>query len=82
MAETRLREHCLDTPARFYTFNPICCTLGLTANALAKAIGVPPNRSRHSEMKRSQGTRRSGLVTFFKTTVEFWMNLQNDLRLA
>jgi len=20
MAETRLREHCLDTPARFYTF--------------------------------------------------------------
>ena len=21
MAETRLREHCLDTPASFYTFN-------------------------------------------------------------
>ena len=47
--------------------------LRLTANALAKAIGVPPNR-----------ITAIRLGTFFKTSAEFWMNLQMtyDLRNA
>ena len=45
--------------------------LGLTANLLVKAIGVPPNR-----------ITAIRLGTFFKTSAEFWMNLQMtyDLR--
>jgi antitoxin HigA-1 len=39
--------------------------LGLTANAHAKAIGVPPNR-----------ITAVRLGTLFKTPAEFWMNLQ------
>ena len=45
--------------------------LGMNANALAKALGLPPNRITAIRLK-----------TFFKTTAEFWMNLQMtyDLR--
>jgi antitoxin HigA-1 len=39
--------------------------IGLTANALAKAVGVPPNRITVIR-----------LGTFFKTSAEFWMNLR------
>jgi addiction module HigA family antidote len=50
--------------------------LGLTANALAKAIGVPANRI--------TGDTAIRLGTFFKTSPEFWMNLEMtyDLRNA
>ena len=60
--------------------------LGLTANALAKAIGVPPNRI--TAILKTQrgvpGDTASRLLTFFKTSAEFWMNLQMtyDLRNA
>jgi addiction module HigA family antidote len=60
--------------------------LGLTANALAKAIGVPPNRITAilKDERGITGDRAIRLGTFFKTTAEFWMNLQMtyDLRNA
>jgi len=60
--------------------------LGLTANALAKAIGVPPNRIT-AILKNERGITGDTairLATFFKTSPEFWMNLQMtyDLRNA
>lgn len=57
--------------------------LGLTANALAKAIGVPPNRIT-AIPKDATGDTAIRLETFFKTWAEFWMNLQMtyDLRNA
>lgn len=60
--------------------------LGLPANALAKAIGVPPNRIT-AILKGPRGITggtASRLGTFFKTSAEFWMNLQMtyDLRIA
>ena len=60
--------------------------LGMTANALAKAIGVPPNRiTRILKGERGiTGDTAIRLGTFFKTSAEFWMNLQMtyDLRNA
>ena len=60
--------------------------LGLTANALAKAIGVPPNRITAilKEEREITGDTPIRLGTFFKTSAEFWMNLQTsyDLRNA
>ena len=60
--------------------------MGLTANALAKAIGVPPNRiTAILEGERGvTGDTAIRLGTFFDTTAEFWMNLQGSyaLRLA
>ena len=60
--------------------------LGLTANALAKAIGVPPNRITAilKDERRITGDTAIRLGTFFKTSAEFWMNLQMtyDLRNA
>ena len=52
--------------------------LGLAANALAKAIGVPPNRitAYLKDEKRITGDTAIRLGTFFKTSAEFWMNLQ------
>ena len=60
--------------------------LGLTANALAKAIGVPANRIT-AILKGERGITGATalrLGTFFKTSAEFWMNLQMtyDLRKA
>jgi antitoxin HigA-1 len=61
-------------------------TAGLTANALAKAIGVPPNRIT-AILKNERGITGDTAIrlgTFFKTSAEFWMNLQMtyDLRNA
>jgi addiction module HigA family antidote len=60
--------------------------LGLTANALAKAIGVPPNRITAilKDERGITGDTAIRLGTFFKTSPEFWMNLQMtyDLRNA
>ncbi|HXV49407.1 MAG TPA: HigA family addiction module antitoxin [Candidatus Binatia bacterium] len=60
--------------------------LGLTANALAKAIEVPPNRiTAIPKAERGvTGDTAIRLGTFFKTSAEFWMNLQmtHDLRNA
>ncbi|HEX2929404.1 MAG TPA: HigA family addiction module antitoxin [Candidatus Binatia bacterium] len=60
--------------------------LNLTANALAKAIGVPPNRIT-AILKNERGITGDTAIrlgTFFKTSAEFWMNLQMtyDLRNA
>ena len=60
--------------------------LGMTANALAKAIGVPPNRIT-GILKGERGITGDTAIrlgTFFKTSAEFWMNLQMtyDLRNA
>jgi antitoxin HigA-1 len=60
--------------------------LGLTANALAKAIGVPANRITVilKDQRGITGDTAIRLGTFFKTSAEFWMNLQMiyDLRTA
>ena len=60
--------------------------LGLTANALAKAIGVPANRITAilKDQRGITGDTAIRLGTFFKTSAEFWMNLQMtyDLRIA
>ena len=52
--------------------------LGLTANALAKAIGVPANRITAilKDQRGITGETAIRLGTFFKTSAEFWMNLQ------
>ena len=60
--------------------------LGLTANALAKAIEVPANRIT-AILKGERGITGDTalrLGTFFRTSAEFWMNLQMtyDLRKA
>ena len=60
--------------------------LGLTANALANAIGGPPNRIT-AILKGERGITGDTAIrlgTFFKTSAEFWMNLQMtyDLRTA
>jgi addiction module HigA family antidote len=60
--------------------------LSMTANALAKAIGVRPNRIT-AILKGERGITGDTAIrlgTFFKTTAEFWMNLQMtyDLRNA
>jgi antitoxin HigA-1 len=60
--------------------------LGLTANALAKAIGVPANRITAilRDKRGITGDTAIRLGTFFKMSPEFWMNLQMtyDLRNA
>jgi addiction module HigA family antidote len=60
--------------------------LGLTANVLAKAIGVPPDRITAivKDERGITGDTALRLGTFFKTSAEFCMNLQmtHDLRNA
>ena len=60
--------------------------LSMTANALAKAIGVPLNRIMAilKGQRGIMGDTAIRLGTFFKTSAEFWMNLQMtyDLRNA
>ena len=60
--------------------------LGMTANALAKAIRVPPNRITAilKEERGITGDTALRLATFFKISAEFWMKLQMtyDLRKA
>jgi antitoxin HigA-1 len=59
---------------------------GLTANALAKAIGVPANRIT-AILKAQRGVTGDTalrLAAFFGTTADLWLNLQKtyELRLA
>jgi len=58
----------------------------MTANALAKAIGVPPNRITAilKDERGITGDTAIRLGTFFKTSAELWMKLQMtyDLRNA
>jgi addiction module HigA family antidote len=60
--------------------------LGINANTLAGAIGVPPNRVGqilHGQRAITADTALR-LARAFRTTPEFWLNLQAayDLRLA
>ena len=52
--------------------------LGLTANALAKAIGVPANRITAilNDQRGITGDTAVRLSAYFNTSAEFWMNLQ------
>lgn len=54
--------------------------LGLSANALAKYLGVPPNRiSLIASRKRGISADTAILLSMaLGTTAEFWMNLQKD----
>jgi antitoxin HigA-1 len=59
---------------------------GLTANALAKAIGVPANRITAilNGQRGITGDTALRLAAFFGTTPDLWLNLQKayELRLA
>lgn len=61
-------------------------TLGVSPTELARQIKVPPNRiSQIINGKRAiSGDTALRLAHWFKTTPEFWLNLQNahDIRLA
>ena len=52
--------------------------LGLSANALARALGVPANRITAilNEQRSITGDTALRLAKYFGTTPEFWMNLQ------
>jgi addiction module HigA family antidote len=56
----------------------------LSANALARELGVPPNRI-SSIINGSRGLTADTahrLARYFKTTPEFWMDLKNNYELA
>lgn len=60
--------------------------LGLSANALSKALAVPPNQIT-AILKEQQGITADTalrLSRYFGTTPQFWLNLQQsyELRLA
>lgn len=52
--------------------------LNLSANTLAKALGVPANRITAilNEQRSITGDTALRLAKYFSTTPEFWMNLQ------
>ncbi|BAO44419.1 HigA family addiction module antitoxin [Thiolapillus brandeum] len=54
--------------------------LGLSANALARALHVPPNRiSIILQGKRAISADTAlRLARYFETSAEFWLNLQTD----
>jgi len=54
--------------------------LGLSANALAKALKVPANRITAilNEQRSITGDTALRLARYFGTTPEFWMNLQTS----
>ena len=60
--------------------------LGLSANALAKALGVPANRITAilKGQRRITADTALRLSRYFGTTPQLWQNLQNafDLRVA
>lgn len=58
--------------------------LGLSATALARRIGVPPNRVSEIAAGRRAVTGDTALrlAAAFGTTAEFWMNLQKAYELA
>jgi len=56
----------------------------LSANALARELGVPPNRI-SSIINGSRGLTADTalrLARYFKTTPEYWMDLRNNYELA
>ena len=56
----------------------------LSANALARELGVPPNRI-SSIVNGSRGLTADTalrLARYFKTTPEYWMDLRNNYELA
>jgi len=59
---------------------------GLSQNALAKAIGISPNRIAEIVNNRRRITADTALrlSLYFGNSAEFWLNLQNhyDLKLA
>lgn len=54
--------------------------LSLSANAIAKDLGVPTNRVTAilNEQRSISGDTALRLAKYFDTTPEFWMNLQSD----
>lgn len=58
--------------------------LGLSARALANAIGVPPNRLSEIVAERRGITADTAmrLARYFRTTPEFWMNMQSGYDLS
>ncbi|ANH09171.1 HigA family addiction module antitoxin [Shinella sp. HZN7] len=60
--------------------------LGLSAGALAKKLGVPRTRIERLATEQSSVTTDTALrlAKFFRTTPEFWMNMQAsyDIKLA
>lgn len=54
--------------------------LGLSANALARALNVPPNRISTIVQGRRSITADTALrlARYFGGTAEFWLNLQTD----
>lgn len=58
--------------------------LGLSARALAQAIGVPPNRMSELVAQRRGITADTAmrLARYFRTTPEFWMNMQSGYDLS
>ena len=58
--------------------------LGLSARALANAIGVPPNRISEIVAERRGLTADTAmrLGRYFRTTPEFWMNMQSGYDLS
>jgi addiction module HigA family antidote len=61
-------------------------TLGMSAAALARSLGVPTNRITQilNGQRAITGDTALRLAHFFGTSPEFWLNLQNlyELRLA
>lgn len=56
----------------------------LSANALARELGVPPNRI-SAIINGSRGMTADSalrLARYFKTTPEYWMDLRNNYELA
>ncbi|MFA5948908.1 MAG: HigA family addiction module antitoxin [Hyphomicrobium sp.] len=58
--------------------------LGLSARALANAIGVPPNRISELVAERRGITADTAmrLARHFRTTPEFWMSMQSGFDLS
>jgi addiction module HigA family antidote len=57
--------------------------MGLSANALAIAIGVPATRIGEivNERRGISGDTALRLARYFRMSAEFWMNMQSDYEL-
>lgn len=57
--------------------------LGITAYRLAKDIGVPVTRVQEivAERRAITGDTALRLARYFRTTPEFWLNMQRDFEL-
>lgn len=60
--------------------------IGLTPTALARALGIPPNRVIGIVHGQRSVTAETAILleAYFKTSAEFWLNLQHayELRVA